>query len=454
MDPTTPGPPPPGPTQPPQYRPGPARLYRSRDERMIAGVCGGIAQHFGIDPVLVRLVVVALTITGGAGLLAYVIAWIVIPEAPPHPFEGRVDEPRESRGWSMPALVLIVLGAIVLLPAITSPWHHGFGWNGGRGSDVLPALLLLGIGAFLLLRPRNDERHGGGWQPPSPPRDWSPPMPPPDRPFSFDMSTAGTATAAPDAPDTTDTADATDAPDTAEPDATTPFEPVQPWWSTFDDGVPPGQPPAPPEMTPPPPRSKLPGIVLALLLIGGGVAWLLHATDAVDLTAGDVAAGALLVIGLGVLAGAWIGRSWGLIVLGVLLAAGLAGAARLDAPLDGGFGDRTWAPATLEQLRAESPYRLTGGEADLDLTDIDPDGRRVVVDASVTFGELRVVVPEDVTVELDARVTGGEIITEIGEGVEGMGLHVTAAERGDEGAGTIVLDLRMGFGELRVVRGV
>jgi predicted membrane protein len=78
----------------------------------------------------------------------------------------------------------------------------------------------------------------------------------------------------------------------------------------------------------------------------------------------------------------------------------------------------------------------------------------VVVDASVTFGELHVIVPEDVAVELDAKVTGGEIITEIGEGSDGMGLRVNADEPGDEGSGTIVLDLRMGFGELRVVRGV
>jgi phage shock protein C len=57
------------------------RLYRSRTERMIAGVCGGIAEYFAIDPVIVRLITLALLIGGGLpGLLPYVILWIIVPE--------------------------------------------------------------------------------------------------------------------------------------------------------------------------------------------------------------------------------------------------------------------------------------------------------------------------------------------------------------------------------------
>jgi phage shock protein C len=47
---------------------------------MIAGVCGGIAKYAGVDPVLVRLAMVALVIFGGAGLLLYLAGWIIIPE--------------------------------------------------------------------------------------------------------------------------------------------------------------------------------------------------------------------------------------------------------------------------------------------------------------------------------------------------------------------------------------
>ena len=49
------------------------RLYRSRDDRMIAGVCGGLAEYFSIDPTIVRLVLLFLTLWGGGGFLVYVL---------------------------------------------------------------------------------------------------------------------------------------------------------------------------------------------------------------------------------------------------------------------------------------------------------------------------------------------------------------------------------------------
>lgn len=60
----------------------PRRLYRSRRHRMIAGVCGGIAEHFGWDPSLVRLVAVVSILLPGPQFLAYIIAWLVVPEEP------------------------------------------------------------------------------------------------------------------------------------------------------------------------------------------------------------------------------------------------------------------------------------------------------------------------------------------------------------------------------------
>ncbi len=57
------------------------RLYKSRDNRMLAGVCGGVADYFSIDPTLVRLGWILFCALGGSGILAYIIAAIVIPEA-------------------------------------------------------------------------------------------------------------------------------------------------------------------------------------------------------------------------------------------------------------------------------------------------------------------------------------------------------------------------------------
>lgn len=57
------------------------RLYRSRTDKKIAGVCGGLANYFNVDPIIFRLAL-ALFCLGGAGILMYVIAWIIIPLEP------------------------------------------------------------------------------------------------------------------------------------------------------------------------------------------------------------------------------------------------------------------------------------------------------------------------------------------------------------------------------------
>ena len=56
------------------------RLYRSKKEKMIAGVCGGMAEYFNIDPTLIRLGWVLFCAMGGSGIVAYIIAAIIIPE--------------------------------------------------------------------------------------------------------------------------------------------------------------------------------------------------------------------------------------------------------------------------------------------------------------------------------------------------------------------------------------
>ena len=66
------------------------RLYRSRIDRKLGGVCGGMAEYFDIDPVLLRLLaIVAIFFSAGSAVLAYVAAWIIIPEKeyeePPSP---------------------------------------------------------------------------------------------------------------------------------------------------------------------------------------------------------------------------------------------------------------------------------------------------------------------------------------------------------------------------------
>jgi phage shock protein C len=97
------------------------RLYRSRTDRMLGGVAGGLGRYFGVDPVLVRLAWVALAFSG-IGVLAYIVAWIIVPEEPigeiteqpadPPPHQSRNDRTGARIVFGS---VLIAIGSLLLL---------------------------------------------------------------------------------------------------------------------------------------------------------------------------------------------------------------------------------------------------------------------------------------------------------------------------------------------------
>ncbi|EGD50197.1 phage shock protein C, PspC [Thermoanaerobacter ethanolicus JW 200] len=111
------------------------KLYRSREQKMLGGVCGGIAEYFDVDVTLVRLICL-LAIFSGFGLIPYIIAWIIIPENPYQLKEKIIDEEpktgeqqdnavetedktnkaNEVLGW-----VLVILGVLLLLNRLL-PW--------------------------------------------------------------------------------------------------------------------------------------------------------------------------------------------------------------------------------------------------------------------------------------------------------------------------------------------
>ena len=108
--PAEPGPPPPGSPAPPQRT-----VRRSRDDRVIAGVCGGLGRYLGIDPVLLRVAFIILSLANGLGLIAYVVAWVAIPEERPDQPAGPVAEPRRETGRLVLGGSLVVLGLVLLL---------------------------------------------------------------------------------------------------------------------------------------------------------------------------------------------------------------------------------------------------------------------------------------------------------------------------------------------------
>jgi phage shock protein PspC (stress-responsive transcriptional regulator) len=89
-------------TEPPAGAPVPPQLRRSGTDRMAGGVCGGLAEYSGIDVVLWRVAFVALTLAGGAGVIAYLLLWVLLPSGPlapgeePSPLEKGIDRLRTA----------------------------------------------------------------------------------------------------------------------------------------------------------------------------------------------------------------------------------------------------------------------------------------------------------------------------------------------------------------------
>ena len=127
------------------------RLYRSRKNRIVAGVAGGLAEYFAVDVVLIRILWVVAAFVVGGGILAYLIAWIAIPEKKSGDvaFEAAEEEefPPAAGGGHYPnrqrhaGLLLIGLGIIFLIHQLFGPFFH-----------LLWPLLIVAAGIFLLSR--------------------------------------------------------------------------------------------------------------------------------------------------------------------------------------------------------------------------------------------------------------------------------------------------------------
>jgi phage shock protein PspC (stress-responsive transcriptional regulator) len=455
------------------------RLYREPEDKQISGVCGGLADYLGVDPTLVRLATVLLAIMTGFAIFAYLIAAIVVPVRPAS-VARREAPPDATSTWTTGTKVLVAVVAGVLLLFVRNvDWWF----------DVpMVAIALVLVGVWLLVSER--DRPGGGWLggPADPEKSadftdtWrtgattvvSDHTPESGGASSFrdefgeeaGYGTAGAVgdQASDDDPATTVVGAASDHGATsAGPQGEVP-PPVPPWGVgspppvTPDPSYPvhPPRPVAPLSESPRRPGggAGLPLGVVAALFIGAGVVSLLVVLDVGHFTPADVLAGALLLIGVAMVVGAWRGNGRPLIAFGLPVVGLLLLTDAIDLPLDAGTGDRTRIVDSVAEL--DETYELTAGELTLDLRDLDVGprtrGSMPTLEAEVAFGSLVVIVPDGANVEVDAHVAAGEIIGSPAGVEDGVAVRDRYDIDGDEGEGLLRLDLEVGFGEIEVRR--
>jgi phage shock protein PspC (stress-responsive transcriptional regulator) len=377
-------------TTPPPGASSVRRLTRRRDNKMIAGVCSGLADYTGLDPIIFRIIFVALVFAGASGILLYGLAWLFVPEAGSDRTHGRDLFGRfESTPW-LGAALLIVGGCLVLgqINVFSPPVRWGI------------ALLILGM---ILFREQRDPGRGSG----------SGPTAPASRSYVAPSSTTSLAT--------------------SEDAATTAV-------------IPPAAVVAP---RPARERSALGWYTIAATLLALGVAALLDAANALHVTLVQYLALPLAVIGAGLIVGAWRGRSRLLIALGVLLVPFVLVASLIHVPLTGAGGTFVYRPQASTDIPAT--YHIAAGELTVDLTRLALEAGTTNVSASVGAGQVRVLVPLRVPVTIDGRADLGDV-TIFGRVRGGTEVQVQRAATAPSSRPGLNLHLHVGLGSVKVDR--
>jgi phage shock protein PspC (stress-responsive transcriptional regulator) len=330
-----------GPTQDlrESHPPAPRRLTRSTTDQVLGGVAGGLGRYFDVDPILFRIAFVVLTFVGGAGALAYLGAWLLVPTdvSPPHPTGGR------RRAATIAGAVVLVCAALPFL-------------DGGLllGGALVPVAIVALLVAVLARGARGD-----------------------------------------------------------------------------DDLV-----------------RVLARVALAVLVVGAGLATVFGVGIAAAFGGGVVIAILLVVAGVALLVGAFVGGARWLIVPALLIAVPLGIVAASDLQVDGGVGERAFRPASAAELRPG--YELGVGQLVVDLRDVKLPPGQTDVKLDLGMGEALVFVPDDVCVASDVRIGAGYAQV-LGRESEGLDVDWQESPRPGSAPG-LRIDADLGVGSLEIVR--
>ncbi len=437
---------------------------RDTEGRWFGGVCTGLAQRFGVDPVLIRAAAVVLAFLGGIGLTAYVILWLLLPDR-----QGDILAERAVRQGDAGPIALSVLAAFLVLGGVFSI---------GNGNGWFAPLWLIPVAAvvwLVLVRRNRDTPQTGYGSVAAPPPYPTPATPPPSgeamsaTPSYAAPPMASAPTQAPPPPYAGSQPGASRAPQPGTYGGPPVGGPSGPYGGRPTPPAPPR--PVGPVGPPPPPRprrrrpSAFVGLVsLGIALVGIGLGAALD--DPLGFPGSSATLGFLIaLIGVSVvvltlgLRGRASGFSGFLVVCLSLLLVTASAASRVD--VRDGVGDRTWTPVPATGTTA---FELGAGEATLDLgrlaattptpapssTTPTTTAQRVTVEMGA--GDLTILVPPGLDVRVDASVGFGDITHRGGVG------GTTDTSGNDRSTSTligaepvqVVVDAQLGLGQITI----
>lgn len=432
------------------------------DDRWIGGVSGGLGDRFGIDPLLVRGIFFATLLLGGLGLVAYGVAWALLPERR----DGRIHLEEMIQG----RFDIALLGALTLVIVgfgrgdnwfffwAPPEWVQAILWISFIGGVVM----LIAIVSNQASKPR----------PPAGP--YVPYAPTASYPAATYPAAPVSAPAPTDpAPAPTDGAPAYGAPAYGAPPVPAygapPAPPAPPARST--SYTPPAPRPVPPPRPVTPPRPRTPGagvgtvgVVVALSLLS--LALLLVAERAGDFTGpvGLTALGIGIVLcGLGIIVSGLRGRTsgglGGLAVVGILVAVPVGAVQNATWVWSGDSQQNFSADGTVvvtDRTEAENGWSVGFGDVTIDLTGVPMTSETLEVPISLAAGDLTVVVPSDASISADVDAGAGTVRWDVdgeSKSVDGVGLSprtFTAGAIDDDGP-QLALQVQIGAGDVSII---
>jgi phage shock protein PspC (stress-responsive transcriptional regulator) len=398
-------------------------LRRSADQKIFAGVCGGLGEHFDINAWWFRWAFIILAFFGFAGIALYILAWLLIPRSDgmESVAGGWFEDLDMSDTGTLFGVVLIGVAALIIA---TSVFHI---------SGAIVIAVALGLVGFLLYR--GDIR------------------PPVNVTITTDNEDPGSGGPSPSQTNPSDTSE--DTTDTVPADSTAAGTAAFTAAGSVATKTPKARKP-PKVKKSKPPKSMLGRLTMAVMLIGISLMALLELANVVHFQPFEYAAVAMGIVALGLIVGAWIGRAHWLIIIGLLIAPVLFFSALLPKVSEWSVGDPGFLPTSVADV--PESYDLGIGQLTVDLTQLTAAELADIgqIDVEVGLGQLIVRLPSGIGATVNAEVGIGAITGANVFGPATLDTYEYSGVAVDQvftiGAApyNLFLDLKVGMGEISI----